>query len=464
MSRATSLLPIRSEEALVLKYKQVELSSSIVMTDTEEIFTDPTHQLAHSFLKSYIIYKPLTLTTTRTTTHLEPYLKLLLQDTGKESGLDRTRPPILQIPDTMLNDTIREMDVYKEMWKFGGKGPMMRGEEFVAHVESFKTKIVLSTKRKPATKSKKVKEMYVDDPDQIHAATLLSVESERIRLERIEREQRMAEEEINDIDQTPSSTKLETINEGDEDDASNYMVFVHDKEKLVNEKDTPITKTLSSPRTESSQDDVLHYLNEPPSPSLRDVGYPKNVGTSRLNSYDGSSRKEKLSGDSAIQEKAEEQQRRINEFIAGKVPAAVQESVSTQVIHEVKNHTPTLVPNVVADFIRPCLHKVVSHVLRTEQINKQATLKDSCKEAKLNKRTYDDQDPLENRKEGKGTRSKDSEDRKDGYELFRNRFMSKAKYDYNMDQMKIAMFEDIDLETDQVLGVDCNKPLPLVGP
>ncbi|GJS68247.1 hypothetical protein Tco_0682812 [Tanacetum coccineum] len=37
--------------------------------------------------------------------------------------------------------------------KTGGKGPMMRGEEVDEHVESFKTKIVLNTKRKPATTS-----------------------------------------------------------------------------------------------------------------------------------------------------------------------------------------------------------------------------------------------------------------------------------------------------------------------
>ncbi|GKE64708.1 hypothetical protein Tco_1518869, partial [Tanacetum coccineum] len=98
--------------------------------------------------------------------------------TGKDSGLDKKRPSMLQIPDTMLNDTIREMNAYKEYvvkWvrQTRGKGPMIRGEEVSEHVESFKTKIVLSTKKKLASKAKKVKETYGDDPDQMHAATLL---------------------------------------------------------------------------------------------------------------------------------------------------------------------------------------------------------------------------------------------------------------------------------------------------
>ncbi|GKD59201.1 hypothetical protein Tco_1296710 [Tanacetum coccineum] len=63
----------------------------------------------------------------------------------------------------------------------------------------------------------------------------------------------------------------------------------------------------------------------------------------------------------------------MDEFIAEKIPAAVQESVFAQVIIEVKNHAPILVPDAVADFIRPCHHKVVSHVYRTEQISLTTT-------------------------------------------------------------------------------------------
>nr|GFA80490.1 hypothetical protein [Tanacetum cinerariifolium] len=53
---------------------------------------------------------------------------------------------------------------------------------------------------------------------------------------------------------------------------------------------------------------------------------------------------------------------------------------------------------------------------------------------------------------------------KDGYELFGNAFMSKAEYDYNMDQMTIAMSYDTDWARDYGLGLDSKEPLPLVGP
>ncbi|GJU23217.1 hypothetical protein Tco_1156559 [Tanacetum coccineum] len=56
----------------------------------------------------------------------------------------------------------------------------------------------------------------------------------------------------------------------------------------------------------------------------------------------------------------------MDEFIADKVPAVVQELVSTKVIKEVKNRVPALVPDDVADIVRPCLHKVVSLVLRPQ--------------------------------------------------------------------------------------------------
>nr|GEY27172.1 hypothetical protein [Tanacetum cinerariifolium] len=112
----------------------------------------------------------------------------------------------------------------------------------------------------------------------------------------------------------------------------------------------------------------------------------------------------------------------MEEFIAHSVPAAVQESVFTKVIQEVKKHAPSLVFDVVTDTIRPRLHKVVSHVLRTEMTtnpelsdddvntalyialaksikqDKQMIPIDSCKTTNLKKRTHDDQDDHDNRK------------------------------------------------------------------
>nr|GEY53002.1 hypothetical protein [Tanacetum cinerariifolium] len=423
-------------------------------------------------------------------------------------------------------------------------------------------------------KAKRAKETYVDDPEQVHVATLLSVESERLRLERIEREQRMIDEEINDdlddtleamktqnmkgelsdsldSDQTLSATRLDVVDEGDEDDASNFTVLVHEKTMVSKEKRTPILTTISSLRTQSSQDNISCYLNENPAPSLE-----------------------------------------MDEFITHKIPAAVQESVSAKVIKEVKNHAPTLVRDAVADIVRSRLHKVVSHVLRTEQItltfspalsstniiipqlketlyemmtnnpdsiirdintelyialsksvnqDKQVVPKDSYKKANLKKRTHDDQDPPVNHEGRKYTRSQDlktrdhprwfagppakytdylwvtrsdaedrfhdvfdtypdpdeledkemvpdnstlslakrikrclkveklnlskmEEFRKNGYKLFVNRYMSKAEYDYNMDQMKIAMSDHMDWEIDHGFGVNIKEPLPLIGP
>nr|GEY89157.1 hypothetical protein [Tanacetum cinerariifolium] len=63
----------------------------------------------------------------------------------------------------------------------------------------------------------------------------------------------------------------------------------------------------------------------------------------------------------------------MDEFISDKVQLVVQELVYAQVISEVKNHASTLVPDTVVDFIQPCLHKVVSHVLHTEQISLTTT-------------------------------------------------------------------------------------------
>ncbi|GJW69150.1 hypothetical protein Tco_0123574 [Tanacetum coccineum] len=83
----------------------------------------------------------------------------------------------------------------------------------------------------------------------------------------------------------------------------------------------------------------------------------------------------------------------MEDFIAFTVLVAIEEPVSAHVINEVKKHAPTLVPDVVADFIRP-------------------------------------QDLERNEK--------------DRYELVGNRFMSKVEYEYNMDQVTLAMSDDMD--------------------
>nr|GEW38334.1 hypothetical protein [Tanacetum cinerariifolium] len=61
-------------------------------------------------------------------------------------------------------------------------------------------------------------------------------------------------------------------------------------------------------------------------------------------------------------------------------------------------------------------------------------------------------------------RSSSAKDRKDRYELFGNRFMSKSEYDYNMDQTIITVSDDMDWARDYRLGLDGKEPLSLVGP
>ncbi|GJY78605.1 hypothetical protein Tco_0484406 [Tanacetum coccineum] len=60
--------------------------------------------------------------------------------------------------------------------------------------------------------------------------------------------------------------------------------------------------------------------------------------------------------------------------------------------------------------------------------------------------------------------SKMEELKKDGYKMFGNRYMSKAEYEYNMDQMTIAMSDDMDWALDHGLGIKSKDPLPLIGP
>ncbi|GKB62602.1 hypothetical protein Tco_0918788, partial [Tanacetum coccineum] len=89
-----------------------------------------------------------------------------------------------------------------------------------------KEKIALKDKpvkeKRLKEKSKKAKETYVDDTDQVYAVTLLSVESERLRLERIEREQILADEEIDDdlddILEAMKTQKLKGVAEYDDDE------------------------------------------------------------------------------------------------------------------------------------------------------------------------------------------------------------------------------------------------------
>ncbi|GJX66367.1 hypothetical protein Tco_0300710 [Tanacetum coccineum] len=280
------------------------------------------------------------------------------------------------IPSTMVNDAIKMMDGYKEhvdknkrvvvlmvqpklvdpiqgthkKSRAGGvgktmeKGPMIRGEELVERVKSFKTKIVLSTKKKPASKAKEVKEMYVDDPDQIHVATLLdrltnsqTVDVPEVTITELTGPDQRGSIVVNLVmNLTPGETptlgsipggnpELISCTSGASENASDVMA------QNLNLQVQPITGV----------DDLIPY---PPITTIITIK-PTRFKRKKI----------------------------MDEFIAEKVPTAVQESVSAQVINEVNNHAHILVPDVVADFIRPCLHKVVLHVHHTERISLTTT-------------------------------------------------------------------------------------------
>ncbi|GJT10854.1 hypothetical protein Tco_0857896 [Tanacetum coccineum] len=240
----------------------------------------------------------------------------------------------LPIPDTMLNDTIREMNAYKEaegVRKIGmGKGPMKRGDGGVLEPAAEQsTKIVLKrntvsndkqVKKKPVREtpvkgkrlkstSKMTNETYVKDPEELlmdfeKTCNLSRKEALIQELSRGQAEgsrtkiQTLEQRDSLDSDRTLSATRLDVMDEGDKDDASNFTVPVHEKTLVSREKRTPILTTISSPRTHSSQDNISRYLNENPAPSFEDVGLPRAVGASGLRSYDGSSGKEKPKGNS----------------------------------------------------------------------------------------------------------------------------------------------------------------------
>ncbi|GJZ39878.1 hypothetical protein Tco_0586441 [Tanacetum coccineum] len=58
----------------------------------------------------------------------------------------------------------------------------------------------------------------------------------------------------------------------------------------------------------------------------------------------------------ALKEQVKENKQKLDKLIAFRVPYAIEESVTTHVIYEIKNQVPTLVPDVVANFIQ--LHSI----------------------------------------------------------------------------------------------------------
>nr|GEW34165.1 hypothetical protein [Tanacetum cinerariifolium] len=348
--------------------------------------------------------------------------------------------------------------------KSEGKGPMIRGEGGVPELaKSLKTKIVL--KRKPSSKekstskdkpvkgkqvkekSKKAKETYVDGLDQLHIANLLSAKSERLRLERIEIEQRIIDEEINDdlddnleaitsklsrkerliqefsggpckgfetrietwdlkdsldSDQTCNATRLDIVDEGDEDDASNFTVFVHGKQYDIKEKEMETTThtTISSSRTPSSQENISCYLNETSAPSLEELAC-RGLQKNRL-----------LKSQTVdVQEVTMSEPTKPNQSGSTRVDFVLITLDETLTLELPPKGNPELTS----------LTSVFLHVLRTDKITlttplaptdycieqyKQVAPTDSCRAANLKKRFHNDQDDHENYEGEKRRRKK----------------------------------------------------------
>ncbi|GKB65316.1 hypothetical protein Tco_0921502 [Tanacetum coccineum] len=353
---------------------------------------------------------------------------------------------------------------------------MRRGEGGVLEpAELHSTKIVLkrkpASKEKPVSKEKRVKEkskkvkeieqrMIDEEIDDDLDDTLEEMKTQKLKGVSETKIETHEHRDSLDSNQTPSATRLDVVDKGDEDDVSNYIVLIHEKTSVAKEKGTPILTTIISIRTRS------------------------NV---RLNYHARSSGKEKLSGDFVDQDRVPESQMVVVPEVTMTEPtgpdqsgstrvdsvlitpdetltleetprgnpeltSCTSEPISTKVIQEVHNHAPTLVLDVVADIVRPCFHKVVSHVLCTEHITlttslassstniiipqlketlyemmsnnpkstqgdinndlyialsqsiaqyKQAAPTDSCRPVNLKKKTHDDQDDRENHEEEK---------------------------------------------------------------
>ncbi|GKC86448.1 hypothetical protein Tco_1142165 [Tanacetum coccineum] len=508
----------------------------------------------------------------------------------------------LVVPTQGMHKNIRAERVRRTRWK----GPMRRGEgEVPMPAEGQNTKIVLkrklasiektTPKDKPVKeksvkkKSKKAKETYVDDPEQVHVATLLSVETMKTQnmkgvaeyddakpqippnaqlllyfkktcklsrrealiqeLSKVKGERSQTSIETHEVrdsldsDRTLSSNRLDVIDEGDEDAASNFVVFLHGKQYDLTEKQKKTTThtNIISPRTKSSQDNVLRYLNETTAPLLKDVGLPRITRTS------GDYLTEPTRLDQRGSARVDSVLITPDEILTLEATSRGNHELTSFTLGAVEHPLDVLAQNLNL-FINTGLYIALTKSVKQD---KQAVPKDPCKNANLRKRAHNDQDPVENPKGEKRYKksrfvgqsssrndhvtfeatnhetkpftagkirehprwfigspakytdylwvtrsnaedmfnevvdtypdldepedreivpnnstltlakrikrclkvdklnlSKMEEFRKNRYEFFGNRYMSKAEYEYNMDQMTIAMSDDMDWALD----------------
>ncbi|GJZ14483.1 hypothetical protein Tco_0550160 [Tanacetum coccineum] len=199
--------------------------------------------------------------------------------------------------------------------------------------------------------------------------------------------------------------------EGD-DNASGFAVFFHDKTKEL-PKFTPINPIVTC----SSLEDYIMILNDQPDNELTNLMcrpvFTDTQTTFVVTNPEGNPK--------ATMKKFKEYDQKLEALSKINVPEAIKEFVQAKVMLEMNKQLPKHVPNVVVDFIKPCLDKTVLNVIKTNQIKLFTT---PSTEMELNiklynrmyqiqpnfmKRPYDDQDPPNNCKgENNRRRRKDA--------------------------------------------------------
>ncbi|GJT41488.1 zf-CCHC domain-containing protein [Tanacetum coccineum] len=266
-----------------------------------------------------------------------------------------------------------------------------------------------------------------------------------------------------DSDQTPSATRLQTVDERDEDDASNFTVTLH-----------PLWGTLACRGLQERQEVTMTKPTRPNQHGSTLVNPEMHLTpgeTLNLDLLPGGNPELKSCTSGASENPSDAFAKKLT----CRVPATVQELVSTQVINEVKNHALTLVPDAVADLSDHIFTKLHPDWLDRPPVEYTYYLwvRRSSAKDRLNEVVDTYQDPYTLKDEEivpdnstltfvKGLKrclkvdklnlSKLEEFKKDGYELFRNRFMSRAEYDYDMDQMTISMSDDMNWRKKDLKG------------
>ncbi|GJR69836.1 probable sodium/metabolite cotransporter BASS4, chloroplastic [Tanacetum coccineum] len=206
--------------------------------------------------------------------------------------------------------------------------------------------------------------------------------------------------------------------EGDDnvDEARQYRVRIRRAKKQ-----TPPIEQHSSPMI-SSQDDIYRYLNENPAPTMGDVGLLVDVGMSGLNSHDGSSRNEKPCGDSFDPGLLFEPQ-----------TVVLQEDPVTELGAPDQRKTPGAIPTPVESSPGEILAKQACRRTNLVRGDETPPKGSTVVFAKLLKKFL---------KTTKLTKEDIKRIKRDDFYLLKSIFKSNTEFEYNLEQVALAMSED----------------------